>query len=78
MSEILLSALSSSIFLVRIMKGPWMRNPQYLAAAIIGAVAVSLLLNSAAPDLESGFLTGGLAGLGGGWAGIFAFDLIAA
>lgn len=76
MSAILISALSSSFFLVRIVKGPWMRNPQYLAAATVGAVAIGLLLASYDPGMENNFVTGGIAGLAGAWAGIAAFDLI--
>jgi hypothetical protein len=77
MWDILISALSASFFLVRVVKGPWMRNPQYLAAATIGAVAISLLLSVVAPAVEDSFIAGGLAGLAGAWAGIAAFDLIA-
>lgn len=76
MSEIVLGALSSAFFLVRIIKGPWMRNPQYVAAATIGAVALSLALLKLAPDVENNFLTGGLAGAAGAWVGIVLFDYL--
>jgi hypothetical protein len=78
MWDILISALSTSFFLVRVVKGPWMRNPQYLAAATIGAVAISLVLDAVAPAIENSFIAGGLAGAAGAWAGIAAFDFIAA
>ena len=74
MAEIVLSALGTAFFLVRVVKGPWMRNPQYLAAALTGALIAGLLLNSYSEDLEASFIFGTLAGLAGGWAGIFAFD----
>ena len=76
MFDMLLSALSASALLVRLVKGPWMRNPQYLAAGIVGAAAISLVLASFAPDMENSFLVGGVAGIAGAWAGIAAFDLI--
>jgi len=78
MTEILFTALSSAFFLVRIVKGPWMRNPQYVAAGLIGAVVVSLVLNSFSTDLENDLIVGGIAGIAGSWAGIVAFDLLSA
>lgn len=78
MTEILLGAISTSFLLVRIFKGPWMRNPQYLAAAVIGAVAVSLGLYRFAPDLENDLIVGSIAGAAGAWGGMFAFDLLSA
>lgn len=76
MSAIVFAALSSAFFLVRIVKGPWMRNPQYVAAATIGAVALSLGLYLYSPGLEDNLIVGGLVGAAGAWAGIAAFDLI--
>lgn len=76
MAEILLGALSMAFFLVRIIKGPWMRNPQYVAAATVGAMAVSLGLFVIAPDLEFNIIVGSLVGGAGAFAGIFAFDVI--
>lgn len=77
MTEALLTALSSAFLLVRVIKGPWMRNPQYVASAIVGAIAVLLVIGSFAPDLQNDLVVGGLAGAGGAWMGIVAFDLIA-
>lgn len=76
MAAIVLSALSSAFFFVRIVKGPWMRNPQYVAAATIGGVALSLGLYLYSPSLENNLIVSGLVGAAGAWAGIAAFDLI--
>ena len=62
MTEMLFGALSMAVLLVRIIKGPWMRNPQYLAAALVGAVALSLGLGALSPDLENDLIVGTLAG----------------
>lgn len=78
MTEILISALSTAFFLVRLVKGPWMRNPQYVAAATIGAVAISLMVNSLLPSFENNMITESLTGAGGAWGGILAFDLLLA
>lgn len=74
MAETVLSALSTAFFMVRIVKGPWMRNPQYVAAALTGALVAGLLLNSFSEELEADFIFGSIAGLFGGWLGIFGFD----
>lgn len=74
MIDILISALTTAFFLVRVVKGPWMRNPQYLATALTGALVAGLMLNSYSEELEASFIFGGLAGLAGGWLAIFAFD----
>lgn len=76
MFGIILTALSAAFILVRIIKGPWMRNPQYLAAATIGSVALSLIFITAAPEMESDIIAGTLAGIIGAWAGIAAFDFV--
>lgn len=53
-----------------------MRNPQYVAAATIGGVGVSLAVNAIAPDMANDIITGTIAGGLGAWAGIKLFDLI--
>ncbi len=78
MAELVFSALFTAFFVVRIFKGPWMRNPQYVAAAVIGAVVVSGVLLRVSPDLEGDMIVGGLAGFAGAWGGIFAFDRLLA
>lgn len=76
MPEIVLSALSTAFLLVRFVKGPWRRHPQYVAAALIGALAVGLIMAKFTPDIGNDFVLGGLAGLAGARAGIAAFDAI--
>jgi hypothetical protein len=78
MIEILIGALSTAFFLVRIVKGPWTRHPQFVAAATIGAVVASLILYKIAPDLEYNIIVGGFAGLAGAGIGMFAFDRLGA
>lgn len=76
MPDIVFSALSTAFLLVRLVKGPWKRYPQYVAAALIGALAVGLFMAKFMPDIGNDFVVGGLSGLGGAWAGIAAFDAI--
>jgi hypothetical protein len=76
MPDIVFSALSTALLLVRFIKGPWMRYPQYVAAALVGALVAGLLLAKFAPDIGSSFLIGGLSGFGGAWIGIIAFDTL--
>ena len=78
MIEILIGALSSAFFLVRIVKGPWTRHPQFVAAAAIGAMVASLILYKIAPDLEYNLIVGSIAGLVGAGIGIFTFDRLGA
>jgi hypothetical protein len=74
MSGILLSAISSGFFMVRIIKGPWRRNPQYLAASIAGSIVAILVLHSLWPDMDDDFIVGGIAGVAGAWGGMILFD----
>lgn len=76
MPDIVFSALSTALLLVRFIKGPWMRHPQYVAAALVGALAAGLFLTRFVPDIGSGFIIGGLSGFGGAWIGIIAFDAL--
>lgn len=78
MTSVIIAALASAFFLVRIVKGPWTRHPQYVASATIGAVVISLLLFKLAPDLEADMIVGGIAGLVGAGAGIFVFSRLSA
>ena len=74
MAEILLSALFNGFFMVRVVKGPWLRNPQYLAVAIAGCMLAMLGLKAFWPGLEDDFIVGNLVGLGGCMSGMLAFD----
>ncbi|MFZ1773496.1 MAG: hypothetical protein WAT78_06010 [Rhizobiaceae bacterium] len=75
MPGILLSALFSCFTMVRIAKGPWMRNPQYLAVSLVGSVLAMLALNAYSPGMADEFVAGTLAAMAGAYAGIAAFDL---
>jgi len=76
MSGILLSALFNGFLTVRLMKGPWLRNPQYLAAAIVASVLAMLILQAFWPGMEDDFVIGNLVGIAGSCAGMLAFDAI--
>jgi hypothetical protein len=76
MAYLLVSAVLGSFVMVRLFKGPWSRNPQYLAAAIAGSVAGTLLLHAFWPALDDDFLAGGLIGIAGPVAGIVLFDTL--
>jgi len=75
MIELVIAALSTAFFVVRIFKGPWMRNPQYVAASTIGALVVTGILYRFAPDIEGDLIIGSVAGFAGAWFGMFAFDM---
>jgi hypothetical protein len=75
MSDILLSAVTTGFFMVGVLRGPWLRNPQYLAAAICGSVLAALMLHLFWPVMDDSFVVGGVTGLGGSWAGMTLFDM---
>lgn len=74
MSEILLSSVLSGFFMVRVVKGPWLRNPQYLAASIAGSILATLILHAVWPDADGDLIFSSLAAFGGSFAGIVLFD----
>lgn len=74
MSELLFSAVLGSFFMVRLFRGPWRRNPQYLAAAIAGSVAGTLILHAFWPALDGDFIAGAIIGAVGPIAGMALFD----
>lgn len=76
MTYLLVSAVLGSFMMVRLFKGPWGRNPQYLAAAIAGSVAGTLLLHTFWPALDDDFIAGGIVGIAGPIAGIVLFDAL--
>jgi hypothetical protein len=75
MSDILFSAVTTGFFMVRLLRGPWLRNPQYLAAAICGSVLAALMLHLFWPIMDDSFIIGGVTGLAGSWAGMVLFDM---
>ncbi|WP_245476736.1 hypothetical protein, partial [Mesorhizobium sp. M1A.F.Ca.IN.020.03.1.1] len=52
MSDILLPAIFTAFTMVRVLKGPWLRNPQYLASGILGAIVGALLLHAFWPAYD--------------------------
>lgn len=75
MSEILFSAVTTGFFMVRLFKGPWLKNPQYLASAICGAVVAAVTLHLFWPVMDDSFIVGGITGLAGSWGGMALFDM---
>jgi glycerol uptake facilitator-like aquaporin len=75
MSDILFSAVTTGFFMVRLFRGPWLKNPQYLAAAICGSILAALTLHLFWPVMDDSFVVGGATGRAGSWAGMALFDL---
>lgn len=75
MPDIILSALFSSFFIVRVIKGPWMANPQYLAISIFGSATAMLVLNALSPGAADAFIAGNGAAFAGAYLSIAAFDM---
>ncbi|OBQ89673.1 hypothetical protein A9K66_16995 [Mesorhizobium sp. AA23] len=76
MSDILLPAIFTAFTVVRVLKGPWLRNPQYLASGILGAIVGALLLHAFWPAYDDDVIVGGGTGIFGSWAGMALFDAI--
>ena len=76
MSELLLSAIFTAFTMVRVIKGSWLRNPQYLATGILGAIVGALVLHAYWPAYDDDFIVGGVTGIFGSWAGMALFDAI--
>jgi hypothetical protein len=74
MSELLFSAVLGSFFMVRLFRGPWLRNPHYLAASITGSVAGTLILHAFWPAFDGDFIAGAIVGVVGPLAGMALFD----
>ena len=74
MAEILFSAVCTAFMMVRFIKGPWARNPQYLACAICGSVVAALVLHAFWPSMEDSFVVGGITGFAASWGAIAIFD----
>ncbi|UDL89946.1 hypothetical protein LGH82_00580 [Mesorhizobium sp. PAMC28654] len=75
-SDLLLSAVLTAFTMVRLLRGPWLRNPQYLASGIVGAIVGVLLLHGIWPAADDDFIVGGVTGIFGSWAGMAVFDTI--
>lgn len=75
MVDVLITALATSLFIVRISKGSWFRNPAYVALAIFGGFAGLLILMRAVPGAEESMIYGNLAAFGGASGAIMLYDL---
>lgn len=69
-----LSAVFSALVSVRILKGSWMRYPQYLALSIIGGLIALLLLHQGWPQFDDDMILPTIAAFVGACASVFAFD----
>jgi len=71
---IALSAILSAFMAVRIIKGGWMRNPQYLAVSIVGSIVGAFILHLSSAELEAEWFIPTLACFIGSCAAVFIFD----
>lgn len=76
MFNVLITALGTSLFVVRITKGSWFRNPAYVALAIFGGIASLLVLMRAVPGAEESFIYGNLAAFAGATGAIMIYDML--
>lgn len=74
MTDVLVSSFFTSFMIVRFMKGPWGRNPQYLAASVFGAFAALLIAGRMAPGIETELGFSNLISIAGAVTAILAFD----
>lgn len=75
MFNVLITALGTSLFLVRIAKGSWFRNPAYVALAIFGGFAGLLILMRFSPGAEQSLIYGNIAAFMGAGSAIMLYDL---
>ena len=71
MPDLVISALISSFTFVRLLKGPWLRYPQFLAAAMIGSVVLSLVAEKIDPGSSDSMINATVYAFAGSAAGIF-------
>lgn len=71
---IAISALFSAFVAVRLLKGAWMRNPQYLALSIVGSLAALLLLHAGWPQFDTDFVMPTIVSFIGSCAAVYIFD----
>ncbi|MBZ9798080.1 hypothetical protein [Mesorhizobium sp. ES1-4] len=76
MPDFLMSGIFTAFTMVRLLKGPWLRNPQYLATGILGAIGAAMLLHGFRPAYDDDLIIGGVTGIFGSWAGMALFDAI--
>lgn len=78
MPSLVFNALFSSFFVVRVAKGRWMRNPHYLAAAMLASLVSLLILDACSSGSADSLIYGNLASMAGGWLGIALYDHVSA
>lgn len=76
MPDVFITALCSSFFLVRLVKGSWSRFPAHVALAILGGMAALITLMKLAPGTEDSLIAGNLAALGGAIILILLYDRV--
>ncbi|MBI1260650.1 MAG: hypothetical protein GC184_02895 [Rhizobiales bacterium] len=74
MVDVYITALFTSFFLVRLVKGSWTRNPAYVALSIFGGMAGLILLMKLSPGAEGSLIYGNFAALGGALTAILIYD----
>ena len=73
-AEIFITSFFSSFFLVRLLKGSWLRQPVYLALGIVGALGGLISSMILWPGSENDWIAGNAAALIGVWLLIALYD----
>lgn len=71
---IVLSALSSSFLTVKLVKGSWAHNPQYLGLSMVGSTMAMLFVSAIAPGSTDDFVVRIIVAFAGAFASMTAFD----
>lgn len=71
---IVLSAVLTGFVAVRILKGHWTRNPQYLAVAIVGSAVGAVLFHAGWPQYDENLVLPTIASFIGSALAVHAFD----
>jgi hypothetical protein len=72
--KLVLSALSSSFLTVKLVKGSWARNPQYLGLSMAGSTMAMLIASVVAPGSTDDFVIRIIVAFAGAFASMTAFD----
>ncbi len=74
MPTLIINALLSSFFAVKLFKGRWTRHPHYLAVAMVSSVLALLALDGCSPGMADSMIYGNVASFAGAWLGLAVFD----